>query len=109
MAGAVGALSRSHSTEGEVRREWWVSGAGGATRRKEEGRPGLGRATWMEDGVGGLVADRARGQRRRAPVDDVQAGEGMVVHVGHARRCGAAGERSKLGRPVSNSAKFLFK
>jgi hypothetical protein len=53
------------------------SGAGIAMWRKEEGRPGLGRATWMEDGVGGgLAAGRARDRRRRAPVSDVRAGEG---------------------------------
>jgi hypothetical protein len=52
------------------------SGAGIAMWRKEEGRPGLGRATWMEDGVGGLAAGRACGRRRRAPVSDVRGGEG---------------------------------
>jgi hypothetical protein len=45
MAGAVGALLRSHETEEEERRGWWGSGAGGAMLRNEEGRPGFGRAT----------------------------------------------------------------
>jgi hypothetical protein len=31
-----------------------------------------------------------------------------VAHVGHARRRGVAGGRRELGRPVSNSADFLF-
>jgi hypothetical protein len=48
----VGALLQLHGTWGEERRGWWGSDVGGATRRKEKGRPGLGRATRMEDGVG---------------------------------------------------------
>jgi hypothetical protein len=44
MAGAVGALLWSRRTEEEDRRGWWASGAGGATWRKEEGRPGFGHA-----------------------------------------------------------------
>jgi hypothetical protein len=39
--GDVGVLSPSRNTEGEERRGWWESGAGGATWRKEERRPGL--------------------------------------------------------------------
>jgi hypothetical protein len=77
MAGVVGTLLRSRGTEGEERRGWWGFGAGGTTRRKEEGRPGLDRATQMEDGVGG-------GRRRWAPIGDVRAGEGRVARVGHA-------------------------
>jgi hypothetical protein len=46
------------------------------------------------------------GRRRRAPVDDVRAGEGMVPRVGRSQRRGAAGERRELGRPVSNSVDF---
>jgi hypothetical protein len=81
----VDALLRSRSTGGEERRGWWGSGAGGATRRKEKGRLGLGRAKRMEDGVGaGLAVGKACCRWRRAPVDDVRVGEERVVHVGRA-------------------------
>jgi hypothetical protein len=62
----------------------WGSSAGGATRRKKQGRLGLNRATWMEDGVGGLAAGKARGRRRQASVGDVRAGEERVPRVGRA-------------------------
>jgi hypothetical protein len=81
----VGALLRSRSTGGEERKGWWGSGAGGATRRKEKGRLGLGRAMRMEDGMGaGLAVGKACCRRRRAPVDGVRAGEERVVRTGHA-------------------------
>jgi hypothetical protein len=61
---------------------------GGATWRKEKGRPGLARATRMEDGVGALAAGKARGRWRQAPVSDVRAGEERVARTGVCENVG---------------------
>jgi hypothetical protein len=88
--------------------EWHERGGGyGWCHVKEGGGEAWARSRHADGGqCGGLVVGRAHGRRRRAPVDDVRAGEGMVPHVGHAQRRGAAGERRELGRPLSNSVDF---
>jgi hypothetical protein len=61
--GDVSVLSLLRDTEGEERKGWWGSGAGGATWRKEEGRPGLDhamrrRTAWGRGGLAGSGAGR---------------------------------------------------
>jgi hypothetical protein len=74
---------------------------------KEEGRPGLGRATQMEDGVGGGAGDRQGARpaevgtgRRRAS----RGGEGGTR--GPCMKVSASRGKRELGRPESNSADF---
>jgi hypothetical protein len=67
---------RSRGTEEEERRGRWGSGAGGATWRMEEGRPGFGRATWRRTVRGGLAPVGARGRRGQAAVVQRARGRG---------------------------------
>jgi hypothetical protein len=96
MASAVGTLLGSRGTK-EEERGWWGSSAGSATRRKEEGRLGFGRATRRRTAWGawrGLAPTGARGRWGRvAVVQCVRAG-------GMGRRVWAA--REHVDRPEGN-------
>jgi hypothetical protein len=101
MAGVVGTLLRSRGTEGEERRGWWGSGAGGTTRRKEEGRPGLGRATQMEDGVGAV------GGGGRRSVTCEQGRGGWLVWAMH-EGVGRPGKGGSWAGPVAKVSIFYL-